>query len=305
MLHNISGITTTTVAQPKPTRNQANKHYEQTDQLIMGGDGGVIASNRRYMRGAGTADHTADSTRSRGEKQVSDREDALERMRTCALTKAPLQFGEQAIVVCPYGRLYHKEAAVEALLRRKQSSDELGSHIRGLKDLHEARFHLTKKANGSQIPSCPVTGQEFNGRHPVILLVPGKKETANVVSQRAFKEMGREALETEYGPFQDEIRLAPPASELGEIMEVLEAKRKKKEKSKKSSKKDKKRKEISDGNNKKPKQNRPKVAKVGLADVARGRVQDAVKSNEVLSSLFTTQDRKVTDKERNDNLFAR
>ena len=57
----------------------------------MDGDGGVIASNRRYMRGAGTADHTADSLRSRGEKQVSDREAALERMRARALTKAPPQ----------------------------------------------------------------------------------------------------------------------------------------------------------------------------------------------------------------------
>ena len=209
----------------------------------MGGDGGVIASNRRYMRGAGTADHTGDSQRSRGEKQVSDREDALERMTTCALTKAPLQFGGQTIVACPYGRLYHKEAAVEALLRRKQTEgqDELGSHIRGLKDLHEARFCLTKKADGRQVPSCPVTGQEFNGQHPVILLVPGNPDTYNVVSQRAFKEMGHDALKTEYGPFQDEIRLAPPASELDEIMEVLEAKRKKKEKSKKSSKKEKKR----------------------------------------------------------------
>ena len=28
----------------------------------MGGDGGVIASNRRYMRGAGTADCTADDS---------------------------------------------------------------------------------------------------------------------------------------------------------------------------------------------------------------------------------------------------
>jgi hypothetical protein len=35
----------------------------------MGGDGGVIASNRKYMRGAGTADHTADASRQRGEQR--------------------------------------------------------------------------------------------------------------------------------------------------------------------------------------------------------------------------------------------
>lgn len=273
----------------------------------MGGDGGVIASNRRYMRGAGTADHTADSSRSRGEKQLSDKEDALERMRTCALTKAPLQFGEQAIVSCPYGRLYHKEAAVEALLRRKQDGqDELGSHIRGLKDLHEVRFLLTEKADKSRIPSCPVTGQEFNGQHPVILLVPGNKETHNVVSQRAFKQLGHEALKTEYGPFKDEIRLAPPAAELEEIMEALEAKREAKSKSKKSSKKEKKRKDNSDNpSTTKQSSSRPlKAAKTGVADVARERVQDAVKSNEVLSSLFNSN-KKISEKERSDNLFAR
>lgn len=280
----------------------------------MGGDGGVIASNRRYMRGAGTADHTADSQRSRGEKQVSDREDALERMTTCAVTKAPLQFGEQTIVACPYGRLYHKEAAVEALLRRKQQNDgqqqdELGSHIRGLKDLHEARFNLTKKADGNQVPSCPVTGQEFNGQHPVILFVPGNPETFNVVSQRAFKEMGHEALKAEYGPFTDEIRLAPPASELDGIMEVLEAKRKiKKEKSKKLSKKEKKGDKTNSSNPRSPSSHRhrpAKIPKMGVADVARERVKDSVKSNDVLSSLFSTNDKKVSDKERNDNLFAR
>ena len=279
----------------------------------------MIASNRKYMRGAGTADHTADSSRSRGEKQVSDREDALERMTTCALTKAPLQFGQQAIVVCPYGRLYHKEAAVEALLRRKQnnhtstdgSKDELGAHIRGLKDLHEARFSLTtKKVDGSQIPSCPVTGQEFNGQMPVILLVPGNPELPNVVSQRAFKEMGKEALQTEYGPFKEEVRLAPPASEMKEIIEALEAKRKKS--SKKSSKKDKKRKERDDKTTKPQQQlqlqetKKPKSSsKGGVADLARGRVTDAVKSNDVLSSLFTTKDKTLSQKERNDTLFAR
>ena len=294
----------------------------------MGGDGGVIASNRKYMRGAGTADHTADSSRSRGEKQVSDRADALERITTCALTKAPLQFGKQAIVVCPYGRLYHKEAAVEALLRRKQhqadssgndsSGDELGAHIRGLKDLYEARFSLVEKnAKGGsaiQLPSCPVTGQEFNGQQPVFLLTPGNPEMTNVLSQRAFKEMGKEALQTEYGPFKDKVRLAPPASEMEAIMEAVEAKRAAKSS---KSKKEKKRKERDNNKNDKLavttttssfKHSSKKLkssTKTGAADVARGRVEDAVKSNNVLSSLFTTNDKTLSQKERNDTLFSR
>lgn len=273
----------------------------------MGGDGGVIASNRRYMRGAGTADCTADSQRSRGEKSGFEREDALERMRTCALTKLPLKFGEQAIVACPYGRLYGREAAVESLLRRKQSGkDEMGSHIRGLKDLHEVRFNLADQAKGEKIPTCPVTGVECNGQLPAILLVPGKKDTPNVVSQRAFKIMGKESLQMEYGPFEEEIRLAPAASEMEQIMEQVKAKHESKEKSKKS-KKDRKRKTAEEKKEEKE-EHKAKAAKSSILKSAKERVKEVkheAESSDVLSSLFTTKDKKFSNKERNDNLFAR
>ncbi|CAB9513211.1 Rtf2 RING-finger [Seminavis robusta] len=280
----------------------------------MGGDGGVIAVKRAYCRGAGTADHTGDYGRSRGvDKTVSDREEALQRMTTCALTKLPLPFDQStsAIVACPYGRLYQKEAAVEALIRRKQEghdADELGAHIRGLKDLYNVRFHLTDK---TKLPSCPVTGQEFNGQLPAILLVPGNPEMPNVVSQRAFKEMGKATLETEYGPFQDEVRLAPPPAELEEIKEALEAKRAKK-KDKKDKKKDKKkRKEGASSDNtslvvaKEKKKIKRDNSTNGASDVVRGRVQDAIKSNDNLSSLFTNKDKKISQQEQAANLFAR
>ena len=81
----------------------------------MGGDGGVIASNRRYMRGAGTADHTGDVSRSNsGADADVVRQEAARAMRFCALSQKPLEDGA-AIVACPYGRLYLKEAALEAL----------------------------------------------------------------------------------------------------------------------------------------------------------------------------------------------
>ena len=80
----------------------------------MGGDGGVVAVNRRYMRGAGTADHTGDYKRENSENQEYN---ALEAMTNCALTKAPLfpnnKNSTGPIVACKFGRLYHKEAAVE------------------------------------------------------------------------------------------------------------------------------------------------------------------------------------------------
>lgn len=79
----------------------------------MGGDGGVVAVNRRYMRGAGQADHTGDFQRNSENQEYN----ALEAMTNCALTKAPLlpssKNSSGPIVACKFGRLYHKEAAVE------------------------------------------------------------------------------------------------------------------------------------------------------------------------------------------------
>jgi len=264
----------------------------------MGGDGGVIASNRKYLRGAGAADHTADAARN---KAQNEKESLLERMRTCHLTKAPLNFS-QSIVACPYGRFYSKEAAVEALLRRKQDSskDELGSHIRGLKDLYSARFHIDGRSN---VPSCPVTGVELNGKHPALLIPNKKGEEPNVLSERALKEMGVEALQADYGPFEKEtmIRLAPPESMMEEIREAVAKKQELEKANKKSKKERKKRKKTDD----KPVQKAKAQKTSSVADAARVRVTSAVASNDVLSSLFTSKKSAVSEKERNDNLFAR
>jgi hypothetical protein len=266
----------------------------------MGGDGGVIASNRKYMRGAGSADHTADARRDKNQEKVS----MLERMRTCHLTKAPLSF-RQSIVACDYGRLYSKEAAVEALLRRKQSEkDELGSHIRGLKDFHPVRFHLTTDTAGNDVPSCPVTGVELNGNHPAFLIHNNNNvEQPNVISERAVKEIGMEVLQADYGPFDNEnmIRLAPPESMMEEIRGTVSKKLKVEKTTKKSSKRDGKKRKKTD-----EVLHQNKALKTSsVADVARMRVASAVASNDVLSSLFTSKEGSVSEKEKNNNLFAR
>jgi hypothetical protein len=151
----------------------------------------------------------------------------------------------------------------------------------------------------------------LNGQVAAFVLLPGRGDastsTPNVVSERAFKQLGKEALEEEYGPVELKIRLVPPFSVLKEIKQEWQTKLEA-EKSKKSKKADKKRKlqNESTGND----NGRSKNGK--LTEAARPRVSAAVKSsnnnnnnNAVLSSLFTTADAKISDKDKRDNLFAR
>lgn len=264
----------------------------------MGGDGGVIASDRRYMRGAGTADHTADA--SRGSTEVSAKQMVQELMTLCYLTKNPLNFKDNQVVADPYGRLYHKEAVVEALLRRKQSSgskDELGGHIRGLKDLHALRFSLS----GTNTPICPVTGVDLNGINAAIF-VYDKEENANVISERAIKELGKDALKEEYGQMERLLRLAPPPAMLEAIVKEVSEKHESelKERAGKKGKKKRKNREVANGEDDGRNANKTK-SRSGLGDAARRRVQSAVKSNDTLSSLLATE----TKKESAANLFAR
>lgn len=258
----------------------------------MGGDGGVIASNRLYLRGAGKACHTADRERYK-KTQEEEHQECRETMRMCALKGEALMFkpnnhetvngnsqkggltsvtSDNSIAVCPYGKLYEREAAIEALLRRKlnERSDHngsedddsaLGPYIRGLKDLHEVRFHLVPKSthkNASKIeyvPTCPITGEELNGVQPAFAIIKSKKKSSskrdenndskghvNVLSERAVKEMGIENLQLEYGPFEQKnmIRLAPPHRELQSIKDKLSALRAEENQLKKSKKESKK-----------------------------------------------------------------
>jgi len=249
----------------------------------------VIASNRRYMRGAGTADHTAD--RAKNLPPRAEAQSRLETMRTCALTGAPL---ESSIVACPHGKLYSREAAIEALLRRSRAGEEI-PHVRNLRDLHVVRF---ERREGRIV--CPVTGVDLNGTQPAFCT---RGESVNVVSERAVKEMGVEGLQAEYGPFEerDLIRLAPSARELIGIKERLEEERSKKKKNKKKKSKE-----------QGTKSKRVKITGVRAScksevavNTARSSVASAVQSNAVLSSLFVTHDTTTTQKEKNDNLFAR
>lgn len=282
----------------------------------MGGDGGVIASNRRYMRGAGTSEVSDAKT----VDPRSARDDTMKMMRYCALTNQPLPFGKAAIVACPYGWLYIKEQAIESLLRRKRQQApiyELGSHIRGLKDLHDVRFHLVASDragaigednhgdnDGVLLPTCPITGRELNGIIPAFALVPGKPDQINVVSEHGFNEMGIAAVSAEYGPIEKKIRLAPPPAVWNDVQKALEEQRAK-EKESSSSSRSKKRAEQEQGKDHKKRkrcavenpststERRPTSKSTHsneLSSAARAKVSEAVRKNEVLSSLFRSSD---------------
>jgi hypothetical protein len=224
----------------------------------MGGDGGTIGASRLYMRGAGTASHTADATRHKAQQQQSE-SDRYQAMTHCALTGAPLDIdmlrqSGGGVVACPYGRLYNREAALEALLTRRTTGSSsgsnnsgealLGDHVRGMKDLYPVRFEITteSKDDNKAVPICPVTRTELNGTQPAILVVQknnkkkskkskskqgaeaNNNESPNVLCERVVKEMGLDALQAEYGPFgkDDIVKLAPPTS--GPVWEEIKEK---------------------------------------------------------------------------------
>jgi len=314
----------------------------------MGGDGGVVATNRRYMRGAGSASHTADSKRASASAIAeAERESIVEMMKTCAITGGKLNYKED-IVACPYGKLYGKEAAVKALLRRLEeerngnSNDatkkmDLGWHVRGLKDLKPVRFHIVtnKLTNGEskQVPICPVTSIELSGMQPVFLIVqkklkkkkkdknkdnddPKREDQPNVLSEKAIKQMGIDALQEEYGPFDqdDLLRLAPPPGQiLDNIKSRLEEKRieqesektKKKRKLNKNSKEQNQKSLVPMKLAKKPKPNHGTKSGVSrTVNDVRNDVAAAVASSAALSSLFTDKQSALTEKEKKDSLFS-
>ena len=247
----------------------------------------MIASNRRYMRGAGTAEEKAAAP-----DPTVEREAARKTMRFCAVSGQSLD-PHKTMVTCPFGRLYHKEAVVEVLLRRKQGeANQAVEHIRGLKDLTEVRFHWTTSSEGDQVPTCPITGRELNGLVEAYVLSPGKG--VNVLSQHGMKQMGTDNVETEYGPVEKKIRLAPPADVLQEIQQSIEEKLAKKKNKRK--RKD---------NVEKESKKKPTNSETHVSLAAKAAVSAAVKKSSVLSSLLSSGDSKMSDKEKKDHLFAR
>ena len=173
----------------------------------MGGDGGTIAANRKYMRGY--KDH---SVRLEGR---DERACAREKIGSCAITGAPLQ---EPIVACELGNFYNKEALLQGLLTK--SLGEPFAHVSRLKDV---KTLMLKRAADKVSIECPVTGVELNGSQPFFVVW----STGCVLSERAVKEVGLEQLQDEYGPFSalDLVAVAPLDAALPEARVRMEERR--------------------------------------------------------------------------------
>lgn len=193
----------------------------------MGGDGGVIANQKKFMRGYKNPNQKDES------KNIKEHQ----RLKTkiCTLSCKPLS---EPIVACELGNLYNKEEILTSLLEKTLNPSF--AHIRGLKDLKTLKFTRNSLLDASETSEssthsqfvCPISGDEFNGMVPFAFILT----TGFVLSDRSIREMGIEALQVEFGPFTsaDIIRLNPSEEELPAQRALMESRRS--ERSKKISK---------------------------------------------------------------------
>ncbi len=177
----------------------------------MGGDGGVYAVQRKYLRHG----NMGDGVEGKEKKAIANSsESKIDEVTTCALSKEPLR---DHIVACELGYMYNKDTVLTNLLEK--TLNPTYSHLRGLKDIVEVK--LTKSDGGKII--CPATLAELTSGNPFCVIFT----TGWVLSTRAIREVGIEGLQEEYGPFSkdDIVRLAPSPEERSEMRSRLLARR--------------------------------------------------------------------------------
>eukprot|EP00597_Dinobryon_sp_UTEXLB2267_P006370 CAMPEP_0170081786 /NCGR_PEP_ID=MMETSP0019_2-20121128/17556_1 /TAXON_ID=98059 /ORGANISM="Dinobryon sp., Strain UTEXLB2267" /LENGTH=312 /DNA_ID=CAMNT_0010296369 /DNA_START=15 /DNA_END=950 /DNA_ORIENTATION=- len=193
----------------------------------MGGDGGVIATQRKFVRGA-KSDEIEEGKNVKRQQVI--------RTTTCALSTETLQ---EPIVCCELGNLFNKAAIITALLDKSLNSEY--AYIRGLKDLKNLKltpnpnYSSSQETNGKSPPKfiCPITKMEMNGSLPFVVIWT----TGYVLSEKALKEIGLEGLQLEYGPFSmdDVVRIAPLDEERESQIQSMISRRKRSKVQKRSS----------------------------------------------------------------------
>jgi hypothetical protein len=209
----------------------------------MGGDGGVLPTGRKFIRGCGkSVEDKKEDGRNISKSQVL-------RTTVCAQSCEPLM---EPIIACEMGNLYSKESILKAFIDK--ALNPLFSHLRGMKDIKTLKltpnpaYSPEKELDGERRPKfvCPITSMEFNGIHPFVVIW----STGFVISEKAIREIGIDGLQQEYGPFtmQDVVHLIPGDAELKEQRSHMEIRRENMKNGKKDGKKTKRDRE-SDSNN--------------------------------------------------------
>jgi hypothetical protein len=174
----------------------------------MGGDGGVIAVKRKFIR-IGNED-SCSAAPDENESKYS----RMDRSRQCYESGGPLQL---PIVCCRRGHLYNKDVLINFLLEEKSQRKKKKhlKHIKKLSDMKELKLTKASSSNSSDKAApgdaegvsmttadyiCPVTGLEFNGLNVFVVFW----ESGDVISEKAMTILGSEALKEEYGDFKEE-----------------------------------------------------------------------------------------------------
>ncbi|CAJ0923185.1 unnamed protein product, partial [Mesorhabditis belari] len=192
----------------------------------MGADGGTIPKRCELVRKS---------------KKVEKIERAVKnatKWRTCQLSQQPLK---KPIIACRLGRLYNKEAIIEAILNKTIGKIDITAHIKGVKDFKELRLTVNKDytddgAKGdsyldvNQTPYiCPVTSFPMNGNQSFVF----NWKCGCVFSEKALNEIKSESCHGCSQPMspEDIIVLNPSEELLAEYKERLATEKKvKKEK---------------------------------------------------------------------------
>ena len=224
-----------------------------------GGDGGVIAAKRKFMRGLQTKE-----VEKKSESELRDI-----KVSTCALSGEQLT---EPIVACRLGNLYNKDALLRELLARQEGKPPEFKHVQRLKDVVVCRFMtadadadadtaagaITSSSARAALASlapmsgagtgagaisrsrfiCPITRDEFNGHIPFCVIWT----SGCVISHKALTQVPSSTCLVTGTPFtpDDVITLAPNERQLEELQHREQARvaaAKAKKKKRKSSKK--------------------------------------------------------------------
>ncbi|KAF7633826.1 hypothetical protein Mgra_00006795 [Meloidogyne graminicola] len=171
----------------------------------MGADGGTIPKRCELVR------------KKKKKEKIDKNYTAATKWRTCQLSQEPLK---KPIVACKLGRLYNKEAILEAKLSRALSTNQATEHIHSLSDVKELKLTDNKswKSEGAEKGDvyidmnetpwiCPITSLPMNGTNAFFV----NWQCGCVFSEKAVNELKPDACLGCGGPFKEEnlIKLNP------------------------------------------------------------------------------------------------